>query len=149
MLDMKFVTAVWSLVTNQHLSNIQAPLYIASLCVVVVTSPSFCPRDSLGFYPSVPSFFPCPLILIPTQSELFVKTPPRDEWMDTQRRIQLPANTIALITGVEKCKQMRSPCKNVLMSDVRETKQDVGSDHLNGDQPQCLLLNPPGLCCMR
>lgn len=94
-------SAVLRLVTNQHLSNIQAPLYIASLCVVAVTSPSFCPRDSLGFYPSVPSFFPCPLILIPTQSEPFVKTPPQDEWMDTQRRIQLPANTIALITGVK------------------------------------------------
>lgn len=42
----------------------------------------------------------------------------------------------------KKCKQMRSQCKNVLMSDVRETKHDVGSDHLNADQPQWFLLNP-------
>lgn len=28
------------------------------------------------------------------------------------------------------------------MSDVRETKQDVGSDQLKGDEPWWFLLNP-------
>lgn len=32
---------------------------------------------------------------------------------------------------------MRSPCKNVPVSDVSQTKQDVGSD-----QPWWFLLNP-------
>lgn len=60
----------------------------------------------------------CPLFLslppsfsFPTQSELFVKTPPQDEWTDTQRRIQLPANTIALITGVKNANRWEAHAK--------------------------------------
>lgn len=68
-----------------------------------------------GIPSSVLSFFPCPLILslslIPAQSELFVKTPLQDEWMDTQRGIQLSANTIALITGVKNANRWEAHAK--------------------------------------
>lgn len=68
-----------------------------------------------GILSSVQSFFPCPLILslslIPAQAELFVKTPPRDECFDTQRGIQLSANTIALITSVENANRWKTHAK--------------------------------------
>lgn len=115
MLNLTFMNAEWSLVTHQHLCTVQSPVSIASLCVAV-TSPSSppTPRDSLGFY-LLPCLFPCPLILslslIPAQSELFVKTPPQDGWMDTQRGIQLSANTIVLITGVKNANRWEAHAK--------------------------------------
>lgn len=145
MLNMKFMNAVWSLVTHQHLCNVQSPVSIASVCVAV-TSPSFSPRDSLGIYPLsclsflAPSFSPS-LSFLHNPSCLW-KLLRRTSGSTHKRRIQLSANTIALITGVKNANRWEAKCKNVLMSDVRETKQDVGSDHLNGDQPQWFLLNP-------
>lgn len=97
----------------EHLPNVQSPLSIASLCVML--SPSSPPPWLTGIPSCVPSFFPCPLILslslIPAQSELFVKTPLQDEWMDTQRGIQLSANTIALITGVKNANRWEAHAK--------------------------------------
>lgn len=119
-------------------------LHCFSVCCCHITI--ILPRDSLGIYPLsclsflAPSFSPS-LSFLHNPSCLW-KLLRRTSGSTHKRRIQLSANTIALINGVKKCKQMRSPCKNVLMSDVRETKQDVGSDHLNGDQPQWFLLNP-------
>lgn len=119
-------------------------LHCFSVCCCHITI--ILPPWLTGNLSSVLSFFPCPLILslslIPAQSELFVKTPPQDEWIDTQEAHSAFCKHNRSYHRRKKCKQMRSPCKNVLMSDVRETKQDVGSDHLNGDQPQWFLLNP-------
>lgn len=81
-------------------------------CHITITPP---PPWLTGIPSSVPSFFPCPLILslspIPAQSELFVKTPLQDEWMDTQRGIQLSANTIALIIAVKNANKREASAK--------------------------------------
>lgn len=99
-----------------------------------------------GIPSSVLSFSPCPLILrlasIPAQSEVFVKTPSQDGRIDAHRAAFSPPRTQSLLSPTKKRKQTRSPCKNVPASDVSETKQDVGSDQLKGDQPWRFLLNP-------
>lgn len=100
-------------------------------------------HDSSGFYFVIfcPAFsFLAPLSLplshssaIPAVCEK-ASTADRSE---TQSNIQLSANTLALIAGAKICKHDESAMqKNVLFRyrDVRKTKQDAGSHHLNGDQ---------------
>lgn len=140
---------MWSLATN--ITWVQSPISIASLCVAV-TSPSFSPRDSLGFY-----LLSCLSFLAPSfsfrhnPSCLWKLLRGTSGWTHRGAFSFLQTQSLLSPAVKKKCKQMRSPCKNVLVSDVRESKQDVGSDHLNGDQPQCLLLNPvtPVVCSDR
>lgn len=131
-------------------------------CVLAVTQASFCPHDSSGFYfvifcPAF-SFLPplsLPLSRIPAQSPLFVEKKKRSlhSWLEreTQSNIQLSANTLALIVGAKKTKNVnttRARCKNVLIwyRDVRKTKQDAGSSEWRSAKQQ-LLLNLCGPCC--